>query len=352
MPKSFHQERFKALLSKVGSGQHTAHGMSREESAEALEMILSEVATPAQIGAFMMAHRIRRPEPQELAGMVDVYVNMGPKLHSGIGQRRPICFGMPFDGRNRTTPIYPLTALILLSAGQPVVLQGGKEMPVKYGVTATKLFQTLGLNLQGIRMSQVQDCFTKHGLALIYQPDHFPAAEKLIIYREEIGKRPPLASMELIWTAHQGHHLLVSGFVHPPTEDRAWKTLGLLDEEEFITVKGLEGSTDLPINRACITAQVTKMRSKRLILHPHKYGCNGKDIAWTNLEQWREQAFQALDNQGPLKKALIWNAGSYLWFAGIANSLEAGIAEVDSNLNAGKAKNQLNQLIKWRATQG
>ena len=62
---------------------------------------------------------------------------------------------------------------------------------------------------------------------MIHQPDHFPLAESLISYREELGKRPPVASLELMWTAHQGDHLLISGFVHPPTESRAWEALKL-----------------------------------------------------------------------------------------------------------------------------
>ena len=117
-------ELFKKYLRKVGSGKKTSQSMSRKESADALKLILSSQASPAQIGAFMIAHRIRRPEPQELAGMLDTYLELGPNLHALPEQRRPICFGMPFDGRIRTAPIYPLTTLILLSAGQPVVLQG------------------------------------------------------------------------------------------------------------------------------------------------------------------------------------------------------------------------------------
>ena len=55
--------------------------MTREESADALELILKGYPSPAQIGAFMIAHRIRRPEPQELAGMVDTYRKLGPIIN-------------------------------------------------------------------------------------------------------------------------------------------------------------------------------------------------------------------------------------------------------------------------------
>ena len=57
------KEQFKIYLRKIGSGENTSHGLSREESADALKLILQAKATPAQIGAFMIAHRIRRPEP-------------------------------------------------------------------------------------------------------------------------------------------------------------------------------------------------------------------------------------------------------------------------------------------------
>ena len=96
------KERFKNHLRKVGSGEHTSKGLSREEAAEALDLMLQQEATPAQIGAFLIAHRIRRPEPQELTGMLDTYRRLGPKLHSKVDQTPPVCFCMPFDGRSRT----------------------------------------------------------------------------------------------------------------------------------------------------------------------------------------------------------------------------------------------------------
>ena len=338
------RERFKQHLRKVGSGEHTSKGLSREEAADAMALMLREEATPAQIGAFLIAHRIRRPEPQELTGMLDTYRSMGPVLHSPADQRRPLCFGMPFDGRSRTAPIYPLTSLVLVACGQPVVLQGGDRMPIKYGITALELFRLLGLNLGGLPLSSVQEGFNTHGFALIHQPDHFAIAETLIDYREQLGKRPPVASLELLWTAHQGDHLLVSGFVHPPTESRAWEALRLAGETDLLTVKGLEGGTDLPIGRACITARVRDGQPERLILHPRDHGCHNADIEWSSESAWKSQALEALSNRGPLSEALRWNAGAYLWNAGLSESLDSGIERATTVLEQGRALDQLDQL--------
>ena len=205
------RETFKTYLRKVGSGEHTSKGLSRKEAQHALELILDEEATPAQIGAFLIAHRIRRPEPQELTGMLDTYRTLGPVITSREGQTTPLCFGMPFDGRTRTAPIYPLTVLVLLAALQPVVLQGGDRMPIKYGVTTLELFKALGLDLSGLHLGSVEEGFKRHGFALIHQPEHFPIAESLVGYREELGKRPPVASLELLWTPHHASRYHNSG---------------------------------------------------------------------------------------------------------------------------------------------
>ncbi len=348
MQEKTDQERFKNYLRKIGSGEQSSRSMTRDESADALNLILTGIPSPAQIGAFLIAHRIRRPEAQELAGMIDTYLKLGPKLYSGNQQQRPICFGMPFDGRNRTAPIYPLTTLILISAGQPVFLQGGKRMPVKYGTTTQELYSSLGLNLEGLSIEEINKGFIQNGFGFMYQPDHFPLAEKLIYYREEIGKRPPLASMELLWTAHKGEHLLVSGYVHTPTEERHWKTLEIRKEFNSITVKGLEGSTDLPISKNCLIGKLNTNGIERLNLNPRKYDYFSKDIAFDSLQEWKNQAFEALNNKGPLKKSLHWNAGVYLWLAGATRNIEEGIIKADSLIKTGSVKATLKKLINWR----
>ena len=348
MQEKSNQERFKNHLRKIGSGEHTSRGMTREESADALNLILTGIPSPAQIGAFLIAHRIRRPEPQELAGMIDTYLTLGPQFKSGKHNRRPVCFGMPFDGRTKTAPIYPLTTLVLISAGQPVVLHGGERMPVKFGVTTHELFNSLGLNLKGITMNNLQNGFLQNGFALIYQPDHFPLAQSLIHYREEIGKRPPLASMELLWTAHRGKHLLINGFVHPPTEKRHWKTLELMGENDLMTIKGLEGSTDLPINQECIIGRIQNKETKRIKLHAKSYNYSGKEITFKNLEDWQNQAIKALHNEGPLKNSLVWNSGVYLWIGGITATIEEGISRTKSLIESGAVRSILEQLIFWR----
>ena len=341
-------EEFKTYLQKIGSGELTGKSLTREETKSALKLMLKEEASAAQIGGFMIAHRIRRPIPDELAGMIDAYLELGPKIQSLSNQHQPIFLGMPFDGRKKTTPIYPLTTLLLLTQKKPVILQGGSRMPVKYGVTHNELFQALGINLTGMSIDQMQKFFNENNLALIHQPDHFPLAENLIPYRDQIGKRPPLASMELIWTCHRGEHLHISGYVHSPTEERHWKTLELMGEKNIVTVKGLEGGIDLSISRTSTIGIYKNQVGIRKVFNPRDFQCSGKDLKWTHIEDWHKFAIQALNGEGPLTKALEWNAGIYFFYSGLSTNIKEGINKVREIIHSKEALNHLKKLINWR----
>jgi len=343
-------ENFKVYLRQIGSGENTSKTLSRSDAAEAMRLMLIGKASQAQIGAFLIAHRIRRPKSQELAGMLDAYLNLGPIVKSKQGKTAPICFGMPFDGRNKTAPIYPLTSLVLLSESQPIFLQGGQAMPTKYGVTTVELFANLGLNLKGLSLKHLEDGFDNHGFGFMYQPDHFPLAESLISYRDQIGKRSPISTLELLWTIHQGEHLLINGFFHPPTEQLISEALEMHGERNLICIKGLEGSTDLPINRKCIARKSHNNEFKEIILNPLENDCAGSNQKWTNIHSWREAAFDALNFKGPLKQSLRWNSGAYLWLSGRAKDLYDGISKADNAIKTGKARNTLEKLILWRST--
>ena len=337
------RHRFRELLRKIGSGEHTSRGLTRPEAAEAMELMFSGEASQAQIGAFLIAHRIRRPEPQELAGMLDYYKHHGPRLHTGT-TALPVCFGMPYDGRTRTAPVFPLTALVLATAGHPVILHAGRRMPIKYGVTPMELFGLLGIDFSGLDLNALQRCLDAEHLALVHQPLHFPAAEALVDIRDELGKRPPVASLELLWSPHHGRHLLVSGFVHPPTENRAWACLAHHDEQAVVTVKGLEGSTDIPTSRAGILAHVRSGDAERCIVHPRDHGCFGPDPVWSGDAEWAAMAEEALQATGPLRRAVIWNSGCYLWFLDRRRTLADCLAQTAELLTGGHVARKRKQL--------
>lgn len=341
---------FRELLRKIGSGTHTGYNLTRSEAHSATRMMLLQEATPAQIGAFMIAHRIRRPTGAELAGMLDAYEELGPRLQAIATSRPVMVFGMPYDGRTRTLPIILLTALILAAAGCPVVLHGGDRMPTKEGDPLILFWQGLGMNWATMPLSQVQATFEQTGIGFVYVPNHFPLAHGLVPYREQIGKRPPFATMELMWCPYAGNAHVVSGFVHPPTELMFQAAFALRRVSEFTTVKGLEGSCDLPRERTAIIGLGTVNNAgeaalERLCLSPREFGFEGANVALSAPEEAIAAMQSVLAGQpSELMKSALWNGGFYLWRCGISPSIQAGITQAEALLTTGQAKQKLQEI--------
>ncbi|MBF2051001.1 MAG: anthranilate phosphoribosyltransferase family protein [Elainella sp. C42_A2020_010] len=342
-------DAFRDLLRKVGSGSHTSENLTRTEAANATYWMLTQTATPAQIGAFMIAHRIKRPTGEELAGMLDAYDQLGPKLTAIQANYPAVVMGIPYDGRSRTTPLSPLTALILTAVGCPVVMHGGRRMPTKEGVPLVEIWQELGVDWTVLSLDQVQQVFAQTLLGFVYLPTHFPLAEALVPYREQIGKRPPFATVELFWCPYAGEALLVSGFVHPPTEEMARAAFALRGTQRFMTVKGLEGSCDLPRDRTCIVGLSqpdAEPNFERLLLHPRDYGFAGLEVPLLPTPELVAAMQTVLQGQpSDLMDAAIWNGGFYLWQCGYCADLESGFGAAKAILSSGKAAEKLAEIV-------
>jgi anthranilate phosphoribosyltransferase len=321
-------EEFREFVKKIGSGAHTGKHLTRQEAARAMELMLAGIATPAQIGAFLIAHRIVRPTGEELAGMADTLALRGPSL-SATGSRLPVVLGIPYDGRSRTTPMAVLTGLLLAAAAVPVILHGGDRMPTKYGVPLVEIWQGLGVDWRGLNLERVQDIFDSLQIGFIYTPTLFPETNLLAQYRAEIGKRPPLASLELMWFPCNSDVHLILGYVHPPTEIFILDALSLSNSPSRVTtIKGLEGSIDLPFDRVAIVGNRTNSDDiERAFLHSRDVGLGNLNPPLESIEAtivaYREVLTTA---SGKLLDAALWNGGFALWQTGVASDLSSGIS--------------------------
>jgi anthranilate phosphoribosyltransferase len=339
---------FRDLLKKVGSGNHTGENLTRDEAATATRMILLQEATPAQIGAFLIAHRIKRPTGEELAGMLDAYDQLGPKLQPITSRQRVFVLGLPYDGRSRTAPISPIIALLLSATEQPVIMHGGDHLPTKYGLPLVDVWQGLGVDWTGLSLAQTQQVFEATNLGFIYLPQHFPLAQDLFEYRDQIGKRPPFATMELIWCPYAGDAHIVAGYVHPPTEGMFQTAFAVRGTEHFTTVKGLEGSCDLPRDRTAIIGLSTSNPDEpieRLHLVPRDYGLTTKNVPLESTTQLLEAMQSVLQGQpSELMQTALWNGGFYLWRCGVCPDISSGIAKAEALLTSGKLIQQLQTI--------
>jgi anthranilate phosphoribosyltransferase len=227
-------------------------------------------------------------------------------------------------------------------------MHGGDRMPTKYGVPLIEIWQALGVDWQILSLDQVHQVLTKTLLGFIYLPQHFPLAHALVPYRDQIGKRPPFATLELIWCPYAGESHIVSGFVHPPTQVMFQQAFKLRGTTRFTTVKGLEGSCDLPRDRTAIigvNAPEADPPWQHLLLAPRDYGLAGPEVSLQSTEQLVQEMQKVLQGESSsLMQAALWNGGFYLWHCGLCPDLAAGIAAAETLLTQGKVAKKLQEI--------
>jgi anthranilate phosphoribosyltransferase len=341
-------DQFRQFVQIIGSGPHTGKSLTREQAAEAMELMLLGVATPAQIGAFLIAHRIKRPTGAELAGMLDTYAKLGPQLQPVASHpRSPVIFGIPYDGRSRTVPIAPMVSLVLTAAGIPTILHGADWMPTKYGTPLIDIWQEWGVDWTTLSLDRIQNIFADTRLGFIYTPTLFPAAAGLTPYRDQIGKRPPIATLELMWCPYAGDAHLIFGYVHPPTEQMALIAATLRNTpHQITTVKGLEGSSDLPRDRVVIIGvhQAGK-ELDRIFLHHYDYGLSNVNPPLVSTPELMKDFATVLDGKpSDLFDTVLWNAGFYLWHCGGAIDMKSGMQLAQDLLTSGAVSKQLEKI--------
>lgn len=340
--------RFREFVQKIGSGPHTGKNLTREEAACAMELMLLQTATPAQIGAFLIAHRIVRPTGAELAGMLDTYAKIGPQLQPVASHARsPVIFGIPYDGRSRTAPLAPLVALIMTAADVPTILHGGDRMPTKYGIPLIEIWQEWGINWAQLTIPQIQAIFATTGLGCLYTPTHFPAAAGLTPYRDQIGKRPPIATLELLWCPYAGDAHLMFGYVHPPTEATALAAIELRGTPTRVTtIKGLEGSTDLPRDRTgIIGVHQSGQELERIFMHHYDYDLSNFNVPFAPTPELMASFATVLAGQpSELFNSVVWNAGFYLWHCGVVDEIGNGMQLARELLTSGAVSQQLAKI--------
>src|SRR5471030_2014628 len=112
---------FRALIGKVATGSV----LGREEAATAFEQMMSGEATPSQMGALLMALRVRGETVEEITGAVTAMRSKMLRVHAPPDAIDVVGTGGDASG---SFNISTCAALIVAGAGVPVAKHGNRAL--------------------------------------------------------------------------------------------------------------------------------------------------------------------------------------------------------------------------------
>lgn len=332
------------LLKEVGRGKRGARDLSYEEARQAAEMIISMSATPAQIGAFFIAERIKMETVEELEAFTEVCRSRAYRapIQEGLD-----CAG-PYDGRKKTFFATFPTAFLLAAAGLPVTLHGTASLPPKWGITLHDMLLHIGIDADRVSRHQIIQAAESTGVLYVPAEQWCPPLKSLRSIRQELGMRTVLNTAEkLIDYAHSPY--LVFGVYHNTVFGRMSKLATSLKYKKALIVQGAEGSEDLFIDRPTRTYLVENGSAELLVINPETYGLETQvpEIEWTPAEHIRvtEEILQGRGDMAFANQVLL-NGAVRLKLAGKVPSIEEGLYTCKHLLDSGAP---LERYRNWQA---
>lgn len=172
------------FIKEIGRGVKGARPLPRHEVETLFDAMLAGRVSDIELGAILMAYRIKGENPDELAGMLDAAHRHCGRI-AAVPSRRTIVIPS-YNGARKQPNLVPLLALLLQRAGLPVLVHG---VPAFGGrVTSLELFDALGVS-RCTSADAAAANLAGDGLAVIGIDVLSPALNSLLARREVIGLR-------------------------------------------------------------------------------------------------------------------------------------------------------------------
>ncbi len=328
------------LLKEVGRGKRGAKDLSYEQAYQAAEMFLHGEATPAQIGAFLMAERIKMESLDEILAFVDAYrQNVTP-----VSLRDSLDCAGPYDGR-RTSFFATLPAAFVLAAcGQPVTIHSSPSLPPKWGITLTDVLQVLGIPLHASARQTMISAAERSGVLFVSTEEWCPDLQKMRPLRLELGVRTMFNTVEKLLRFANSPYMAI-GVYHGTVFEKVAQLLLRLGIEKGIVVQGTEGSEDVTVSRPTRTLLIKDGDYQPYVVDPEDLGLQADlpEVEWTpELQLKTAEDVLKGDADTPYRNMVLLNCGLRLWVTDRAASLEEGVA---------MARHALDQGMAWRQYQ-
>jgi anthranilate phosphoribosyltransferase len=331
-------------LREVGQGKTGYRDLTQEEARDAMSLVLSGEATPAQQGAYLLLNRMKGETPDELVGFAEAVRASGSVIRPKVSGLLDI--GSPYDGRKKSIVVSPASAIVAAASGVPVVMHGEKDLGPKHGVPIGDVLEALGIRVDD-SPEEVERSIEEHGLGYMHQERFAPAVFALKELREEIALRSPLHTVEKICNL-AGADYSVIGLAHLPYMEKMLVAASRMGFKRVLIVQGIEGNEDAPTSRPCRAFLWDGGERSDLRIDGSEYGLQaatkeemeGGDAAFNAAVA--ERIFEG--EAGGHRDLVLLNAGIRIWVAERAATVGEGIELARAAIDSGAAKALLEEI--------
>jgi anthranilate phosphoribosyltransferase len=327
----------KPLLAHVALGR----GLSETQAEAAFDIIMSGNATPSQIGAFLMALRVRGETVEEITGAARIMRAKAVAVDAPPGAIDTCGTGGDASG---SFNISTASALVVAGCGVPVAKHGNRAL--SSGSGSADVLRALGVNIDA-DFAIVRACLWEIGIGFLMAPRHHSATRHVAPARVELGTRTIFNLLGPLSNPAKAPRQLVGVFasewVRPMAEvlgrlgsERAWVVHGSgLDELTTAGVTTVASLEDGNVETFEVAAGDVGLPAARL-----------EDLLGGEPEHNARLMRNLLAGTGgPLRDIVLLNSGAALLVAGRAATLEEGIELAARSLDSGAARRVLEDLV-------
>jgi len=243
-------ERFAAapFIKEIGRGVKGARSMSRDDARQLYGAMLDGRVSDLELGAILLAMRIKGEAVDELAGFMDAAEASFAPLPAPAGEFAPVLIPT-YNGARKLANLTPLLALLLAREGVPVLVHGVRNDPGR--VTTAEILAELGLAEAG-SSADVQDAFAARRPAFLPIERLAPQLAHQLSLRKVLGVRNSTHTIVKILQPFAGPALRLVSYTHPEYLETLGEYFMQADPArgDAFLMRGTEGETVANPHRA------------------------------------------------------------------------------------------------------
>jgi anthranilate phosphoribosyltransferase len=321
----------------------TGGNLDQAQTQDVFQLIMSGEATPAQIGGFLCAIRVKGETPEEIAGAATVMRALSTKVDVAHPNLVDTC-GTGGSG-TKLFNISTAAAFVTAASGAKVAKHGNRKMTSYSG--SADVLEAAGVNL-ALSPEQIATCVLEVGVGFMFAPAHHSAMRFAGPVRQEIGIRTMMNVLGPM-TNPAGAKRQVIGVFSTEWQRTMAEVLNLLGAEHALIVH----SNGLDEIRLSAPTRVVELKGDTI----DEYEISPSDFNITSIDETSLCADSTEASLALLKSAIAnpdspeadivaMNAGAAIYVSGVATNLSNGVEMAQDAISAGLAKERLDEFVR------